>query len=139
MREQFKGINNVVFTGQIDANTVFAILKMSDVLIAPYRNMSNFRDHLPNKFMEYCAAGKPILSSLSGLGKQILAENSAGDTYESKDDLSNILVEYLANPSLLKVKASNAQRLYLEKFHPDLIMKDLEGKIGSILLDLKKC
>ncbi|PCJ50956.1 MAG: hypothetical protein COA74_00345 [Gammaproteobacteria bacterium] len=133
LKNKFASLPNVLFTGQIDANIVFSLLTKSDLLLAPYKNISNFRNHLPNKFMEYCAAGKPIISSLKGLGKHILANHEAGDTYSSVSQLECILFGYLCKPSILNEKSINAKDLYLKRFHPEIILSDLEVRIEKIV------
>lgn len=132
LKEKFSSVRNVCFAGQVDSSTVYAILQKSDLLLAPYRDLTNFRNHLPNKFMEYCSAGKPIISSLRGIGGEILCEYDAGSTYQSSADLEALFSKYLSDPDFTQLQSRNAKELYLEKFHPDLILKQLEEKVVHI-------
>ena len=64
--ESSKGLINIKFTGWIDRNKISAIESRSNVAIAPYKKMNNFKDNIPNKIIDYISFGLPILSPLKG-------------------------------------------------------------------------
>jgi glycosyltransferase involved in cell wall biosynthesis len=100
-------------------------------LLAPYKDLDNFRNHLPNKFMEYSSSGKPMLSSLRGTASDFLEEHQCGITYADGDELFSAIDKYSSNNDMCEQHASNARKMYLERFHPDVIMSGLEKWLRS--------
>lgn len=133
LKAEFSETQEVYFAGRIDSSTVFELLKQSDVLLACYQDFDNFRNHLTNKFMEYLAAGRPMVSSMQGLAKTILADNQAGKTYATGEELWQALSYYIEDRSRLEQESDNAKKLYESHFNPDSIMMAFEEKVDEII------
>lgn len=67
----------VTFTGAVPYENVPAIMGASDVLVAPYPDLSQFY-FSPLKIYEYMAAGKPIVASRIGQIAGLLKDNETG-------------------------------------------------------------
>ncbi len=80
------GLDNVVFTGWIDAQQIAAMMDIAGVGLAAYRPRAP--QGLPNKIFEYMAAGIPILSSLAGECEDFLARHECGLSYQAGDSAS---------------------------------------------------
>ncbi|MDA1014176.1 MAG: glycosyltransferase family 4 protein [Planctomycetota bacterium] len=109
---------NVLLPGWISADQIWTLLRRSTVGLAPYVNVANFVQNLPNKPIEYLSAGLPIVSSLPGVLARLLSENSCGLTYESQkpEQLVNVIRRLRAEPALREAMSQNAFRLYFKQF-----------------------
>lgn len=77
-----RAVRNISLLGWLKASEVDDLLAVSDVGLAPIRQMAGC---VPNKIFEYSAAGLPILSSLEGETATILSRYRAGLSYEPGD------------------------------------------------------
>lgn len=127
LKSRYSKYPEVAFTGRLHSTTVYALLLRSDCLLACYRDLDNFRDHLPNKFMEYLSAGRPIVSSLTGYASDILNDSKAGCTYRNEVELWGILERYMSDPLLLEEQASAAKRLFDDRFKPELVFSEMDS------------
>ncbi len=82
IRARVKTLGNVTVPGWLNASDANHLLAMSDVGLAPYRQMAGA---VPNKVFDYSAAGLPILSSLEGEMAEKLAKHGAGLSYAPGD------------------------------------------------------
>jgi glycosyltransferase involved in cell wall biosynthesis len=71
---------SVLFPSWVEASKITALMEIAEVGLAPYA--ANTRMSLPNKPFEYFAGGLPVVSSIQGELKQILADNDCGRTYD---------------------------------------------------------
>jgi len=73
-----RGLNNAVtFTGAVPYESIPAVMGASDVLVAPYPDLSQFY-FSPLKVYEYMAAGKPIVASRIGQIVGLLKDGETG-------------------------------------------------------------
>lgn len=124
-REMAVGLGNIVFSDWIDLPEIAALMERSSVGLAPYCDQQNM--DLPNKPFEYFYYGLPVLSSLQGELRQILAENGCGLTYES-DSVADLLhnVRWLArHKDEREAMAWNAKRLYATKYSAQVVYTEM--------------
>lgn len=138
LKDKFSRFTCVYFTGQLDSRTVFALLQKSTALLAPYRDMANFRNHLPNKFMEYCAAGKPLVSSLTGYASKLLIDNEFGETYRTPNEFADIIRTYMCDDEKRHLHGENSRIMYQTIFNPKSILADMEKQLLSTIEKYKK-
>ncbi|MCC2606142.1 glycosyltransferase [Planctobacterium marinum] len=134
----FKDNPRVIIPGRLDAKVVFSLLQKSDLLLAPYIKTDNFKEHLPNKFMEYSAAGRPLISSLEGFASQVLKHNESGLTYLDDRGLCECFRYYYENKGKLEEHSTNAHKQYTEHFHPEQLLEKVEQHARAIVRDYKK-
>ena len=130
-RSQAQNISNVTFTGWVDRISVLAMLRISDIGIAPY---DNELISLPNKPFEYMAAGLPLLSSLRGELEDLIHNEQIGVQYQAgnKDSLVKQIRWLAAHPEERKAMGLRARKLYEEKFSADVIYPQLVRHLESI-------
>jgi glycosyltransferase involved in cell wall biosynthesis len=95
---------NVIFTGQIPYVEVPNFIDISDVCLSIVRDLPSFHVSSPCKIFEYLAIGKPVLANRE-IPEQLMAisESKGGvATKYDKTDLSNSMINYMENKSLLK-------------------------------------
>lgn len=129
---KFQSFDNVFFAGRVKSSVLFALLAKADLLLACYKDINGFYGHLPNKFMEYCSAGKPILNGLKGYAVELIDNYHFGVNYNNAADLYESFVFYTKKDNLT-AHSNNAKSLYESKFHPDVIFSDLKEKLHHII------
>jgi glycosyltransferase involved in cell wall biosynthesis len=125
LRAQASGLKNVVFTGWFDQASITAMLGLTSVGLAPYRDDASMS--LPNKPFEYMAAGLPILSSLRGELEELLRDHQIGRQYHAGDALS--LVEelrwFVSHPEERAEMGRQSRMLLEDRFSAETVYADL--------------
>lgn len=116
LRTQAEGLGNVIFTGWADQVSLRAMLNLSSVGLAPYRDDASMS--LPNKPFEYMAAGLPLLSSLRGELETLIRTNRIGFQYQAGDTASMVeKLRWLAeNQATWREMGQRAGQLFEERF-----------------------
>jgi glycosyltransferase involved in cell wall biosynthesis len=114
IQTMFENIQSVKFYGRVKPDYLFASLLKCDVLIAPYIDSQNFENHTPNKISEYLAAGKFILTSLTGVAGKMLEDNEVGAIYRNANELAEQIERLSAKDILVSDKAKNLFRDFFE-------------------------
>ncbi|MFH2067785.1 MAG: glycosyltransferase family 4 protein [Pseudomonadota bacterium] len=132
-KREAAGIESVVFPGWVDAPKIAALMGMADVGLAPYA--ANTRMSLPNKPFEYFSGGLPVVSSIQGELKQILAEHCCGITYDpdSVSGLCDCLRKLNNDKKLYESMSRNASRLYRERYSMKHISKAYHEHLVNVV------
>jgi glycosyltransferase involved in cell wall biosynthesis len=127
------GVKGVFFPGWMDAPKIAALMEISHVGLAPYAEDTCMS--LPNKPFEYFAGGLPVVSSIQGELKQILADNDCGRTYnaDSVEELCHLLRSLYADEALRSDMGKRARNLYEREFSLERIAKKLEGHLVNVV------
>ena len=135
-----KGLINIKFTGWIDRNKISAIASRSNVAIAPYKNMNNFKDNIPNKIIDYISFGLPILSPLKGEVASLIKKKEIGMSYKdgSSVSLKKKIYELLNDKKRLNFYSSNAKKLYKSNYSYDLVYGNAVNLIEKIYKNNEK-
>jgi glycosyltransferase involved in cell wall biosynthesis len=125
---------DILFPGWVNRADIWALMSLSSVGLAPYRNKPNFTMNLPNKPVEYLSAGLPLVSSLSGVLAKLISECHCGITYEEgkPDSLAEALVRLYDGRDELRVMAKNAKALYERSFIADRVYGEMMGYLQNI-------
>jgi glycosyltransferase involved in cell wall biosynthesis len=139
--DKYHTIENLIFTGKLPQEEVYALLKRNDVCILPYDKNdkhSRYPDFFSSrKTKEYIAAGKPIIVA-DVIGKESwLVENKTCLLYESRDpkDLADKIDILLNNEKLYKTLSGNNKKLAEEYTWENVIKRSglieiISGKRG---------
>lgn len=130
-------VNSVIFPGWVDAPKIAALMKLSDVGLAPYS--TNTRMSLPNKVFEYFAGGIPVVSSIQGEITHFLKEYHCGITYDpnSVESLCNAIRQLHASEDLRKSMGRNGRKLLEERFTTEYIFKEFNEHIITVVEDFE--
>jgi glycosyltransferase involved in cell wall biosynthesis len=133
LREFAQGLSSVVFTGWFDQTSIRAMLSLSSVGLAPYRDDASMS--LPNKPFEYMSAGLPLLSSLRGELEDLIRGAQIGLQYEAGDAAS--LVERIrwlaANPKAREAMGQRARRLFESTYSAEVIYPKLVRHLEQVV------
>lgn len=136
-RRNARDCPDIVFPGWVNRADIWALMSLSSVGLAPYRNKPNFTMNLPNKPVEYLSAGLPLVSSLSGVLAKLISEGHCGITYEEgkPDSLVEALVRLYDGRDELRVMAKNARALYERSFLAERVYGEMMGHLQRISED----
>lgn len=114
LRARASGCADVVFPGWVDRKQIWTLMNLADVGMAPYLGGMGFEQSVPNKVVEYLAAGLPIISSLGGAVKELLGTHLCGMTYRCGDTgtLIRILKQLREDRDQCAVMSNQAKRLF---------------------------
>lgn len=123
LREAATRLPNATLPGWVTAPQLHALLAMSDIGLAPYRDEVDFRVTIPNKAPEYWSAGLPIATALpSGDLVNLLHDNDCGFSYAgSAGQLAGGLRRLRDDRATLSRMKAAARRLYDERFRADVV------------------
>ncbi len=127
-------IPNVIFSGWVDGPAIKVLMNRSVAGLAPYRNSDNFKDNLPNKYIEYMSASLPVISSLSGFSKTLLKEHECGVFFD-EDDPASLLKTYsklLMDRDQSQAMGAAGRQLYLRDFSAEKLYSRLADYLENV-------
>lgn len=134
LQRKFRQLGNMLFPGRVNGRQLSALLASAQVGLAPYVVESHFESHLPNKIVEYCAHGVPVLSSLRGVTQDLLRTEGIGLTYGlSPGDLSRKLGELMDDTTTLRQMGSNALSLFKRSYKASTVNEAFEDHLSRVV------
>ncbi len=134
--EQFKamaaGLDNVVFPGWVGRAEIWTLMRIASAGLAPYRSSMNYIGNVPNKPIEYLSAGLPILSSLDGTLRALLARHGCGITYDGAEDLAASLAGLIDDRGRREAMSAAASVLYRNEFVAEVVYGEMAEHLESI-------
>ncbi|HHQ2480330.1 TPA: glycosyltransferase family 4 protein [Bacillus cereus] len=134
-KQKAKDCQNIIFPGWINASNIRALMNISKIGLAPYKNTVNFKLNLPNKPIEYMSAGLPILSSIDGYLKTILQDNNLGMTYEegNPESLVNHISYLYKKNDVLEEMSKNTKKIFESHYSSEKIYKEYVTYIEELI------
>ena len=132
LRDAAQGLENVVFTGRINAVELAAMARLAHVGLMAYTKGAP--QGLPNKLFEYLCAGLPILSSLEGETNALLAEHGCGLSYPPGDAhcLTQFALSLLKNPQHRQEMGNNGRHAFEERYSADKVYRHLAEYLETL-------
>lgn len=130
-RARASGLSNVILAGWLDKSQMEAALAASDIGLAAYSISAP--QGIPNKVIEYLAAGLPVVSSLTGESREMLEVARCGITYDASasGSLRDALIR-LKDPTTRALYAANSRRLFAERFRAEVVYERFAAHLESI-------
>lgn len=119
----------VVLLGRFPLEDMPSFYAAADALLVTLKESKAFSMTIPGKVQTYMAAGKPILTMLSGEGSRVVEEAKCGLTARSGDYLSlaeNILALSCYSKDQLSRLGENAKTYAQNEFDRDALISQLE-------------
>ena len=117
--------DNVLLPGHVSFAAVRALASISQLGLAPYRPIDNFRHGIPNKAVEYLALGLGVLWGVpDGELAELLVSTASGLVFDSSSPISLVeaLVRAATQPAKLAEMRTNARKLYAAQFAENDVM-----------------
>jgi len=81
LKNEYK-LTNVLFLGEMPKKDVIKFISIAHCGLLVFRNNHILETNSPNKFFDYLAAGKPIISNVGGWTKEIIENYNIGKVVE---------------------------------------------------------
>lgn len=84
----FRKCSNVKIFGWINQAQLKVLSLRSKCSLVPYKDISNYRDNIPNKINDSIQLGIPFICPIQGVISDLIDENGVGFKYQPEDALS---------------------------------------------------
>lgn len=131
IRNRARGLPNVILPGWVDAAKIWTLMQRGSVGLTPYRQSTNMENNIPNKPIEYLAGGLPLVSSLTGVVRHLIAQEDCGMQYREGDaaHLASVLRGLEADRDGVRRMSANARRVFENRFKAEHVY----GKLATYL------
>lgn len=129
-RKVAEGIDNVVFSDPVPEKAKIAELAAAvDVCMTIYRNVPVLRTCSPNKMFDALAAGKPVLTNMSGWLGDMAEKDRTGVFVRPDDpvDFADKVVWLRDHPNEVAEFGRNGRKVAEQRFSRDVLAKQLEA------------
>ena len=132
LRLYCRGLSNVIFPGWIDGASYEYLAGNSVAMIAPYINIDNFIDNIPNKVVDSIRLGLPVISPLRGELKELIEKHNIGFSCsgDTKSWIASIKKLGDSDETRKQLK-TNCTRLFNNQFSYQKVYEDFADKIIS--------
>jgi len=134
IKKKCKELSNCIFAGWINKVQIKTILELSDVGLAPYINIKNFTENLPNKPAEYLSENLLIATSLK-YGKLYNLVNSKECGFSYGNDpikLASFLENLTKDEKKLKRFKKNANQIFINEFNGIKIYQSMIDYLNNL-------
>lgn len=125
------GLDNVIFTGWIDADQINWLRRHAAIGLQPYARGA--RMGLANKLFEYLSAGIPVVSSLPGENEKLITQYHCGLTFaagDAGDCLARLRVLLDDSPHRCTM-GENGRRLFNSQFDGAAVFDGLAAHLEN--------
>ncbi len=130
--KMMSGLPNVIMPGWIDQPKINILYSLSTAALAPYVNISNFMDNIPNKVIDCFSFSLPLITSLDGEVKALINTYNVGIHYSNNEELFNAARVLISDCCFRDELSKNSHNLYLNKFDFDIVYDRLTENIKKI-------
>lgn len=118
LRAMMSNLPNVLFPGWIDRPKIEALAERCQGALAPYLNIENFTQNVPNKIIDALSLGLPILTPLQGEVAKLISDHDVGMRYgtDTGKTLYDCILAITRSPTLQKAMSEKASSLYARQF-----------------------
>jgi glycosyltransferase involved in cell wall biosynthesis len=135
LKKLFLNSQNLILTGRLNSIQSLVLQERSDLMIAPYMDLSDFEMSIPNKLYDYMRNGKPILTSLGGSVENLVLSEKIGLRYfnSNPETLVDAIKVLLKNPEMLNEMKGRAANLYRQRFSYDIVYPTFVSNLEKIV------
>ncbi len=123
-------LQNIIMPGWISAAQSHVLATRTSFMLAPVKDLEDFRLSVPNKFYDAMAHGLPILTSIGGFAKDLVIDNKIGLTYSTSETLCE-LIENIEIKSLTEM-STNSLNLYKSRFSNEYVYEKLINHLSGL-------
>lgn len=123
----------LVMAGLRNQLDMYTLASISQAGLIPYRNTPDFQDSLPTKLSEYLASSLIVLTSLSGLAREVLEGAGCGFFYKDSKCLASILAKLVRDKDETDKMKIKALELYQKEFDANVIYRRFVGQMLDLV------
>lgn len=126
-------VSNIAFVGWLPAGELACLLSRSTIGLAAYARGAP--QGIPNKVIEYLAAGLPVLCSLEGESRQLLESLQCGTYYPADDSqlLAKGIEQIICDEALRKSMSEAAREVFSSRFSAASVYDELADQLERII------
>ena len=134
-RKQAAGMANVLFPGFVDVPEIKALMELSAIGLAPYRDIENFQLNVPNKVFEYAAGSLPVLSGVDGEVGRLLRAQDIGHVYRAGDavSLTELILRLASDRPGLQTQGARARALFSREYDAKVVSARIEAYLQELV------
>jgi len=134
MKERL-GLANVMMVPERPRSDMPAFLSAADVALVPLRRLELFEGALPSKMFDAWACGCPVILSIDGEARRVLAQADAGLFVEPEDagQMAQAIVRLKSDPALLRRYGANGRRFVEENYSRQRLAAQLEQLLLAVV------
>lgn len=120
---KYQKLQNIKFIASTNKKGIKSILNISDAIYVSFRNIEILHTGSPNKLFDGLAAGKMIISNLSGWTKKLIEKEQVGICYHSEKPQGFVkkIILYINNKFKLSEVKSNSRKLAEKEYSLDML------------------
>ncbi|MFY9115102.1 MAG: glycosyltransferase family 4 protein [Dethiobacteria bacterium] len=133
-------LEKVHFLGHLSKYEVAALYRCAGCVLVLFRNLPVLSTNSPNKFFDALAAGRPVITNMTGWVADLLQNNHAGTAVapDSAHDLARAVEDLGRRPERAVMMGGNARLLAEEKFDREILFEQFEEVLTSALNTSKR-
>ncbi|MCX5654358.1 MAG: glycosyltransferase family 4 protein, partial [Planctomycetota bacterium] len=122
------GLDNVLWLNPLPKKALAGVLKACDLGLMTLENLSIFDTACPNKFMDYLAAGLPVLVNFDGEAGWLCRDEGCGLVVPPEDApaMSRAIRELAGDPARRREMGHRAQALAARRFDRRRLVEQIE-------------
>ena len=134
LRNRIKDLPNVIMPGWISQTQSRALANRSTFMLAPVKDLDDFSMSIPNKFYDAMAHGLPIISSITGVAKDLIEKEGIGICYSDSDidEFEASLNKLSFSDDTFFKMSNNARSLFNKEFSFELTYNRLIEHLLSL-------
>lgn len=121
-----RGLDNVVFTGQVGKSEIPRYLSICDLVLVHLKKVPLFTTVLPSKIFEAAGMARPIVCGVAGHAARLVRESGAGVEVEpgSPRELAEALIRLADDPAARRRLGENGLKNLAARFDRDRLADD---------------
>jgi glycosyltransferase involved in cell wall biosynthesis len=123
-------IQNIIMLGWINSVQAHVLSKRSSFMLAPLKDLADFKMSVPNKFYDAMAHGLPIVTSITGFAKNLVIQENIGITYSDSESLCKVINKIESD--LLDEMSTNSLNLYKKNFSFQIVYSKLINHLKNL-------
>lgn len=134
------GLNDVIeFVGSVPMKETGDLYRRADCCVFTLDGSNRIGDTLPGKVQTYMAAGKPIIASCNGAGRNVVNESGAGIAVEYGDyeAMADAMASFIDEPEKYKDCGDRARKYFRDNFLEEIHLKQLERELEELIVHYK--
>jgi glycosyltransferase involved in cell wall biosynthesis len=134
LRTRITDLPNVIMPGWISQTQARALANRSTFMLAPVKDLDDFRMSIPNKFYDAMAHGLPIISSITGVAKELIEKEGIGICYSDSNinEFEESLNKLSFSDDTFFKMSNNAHSLFNKEFSFQLTYDRLIEHLKSL-------
>ena len=125
----------IEFVGSVPMKETGDLYRKADCCVFTLDGSNRIGDTLPGKVQTYMAAGKPIIASCNGAGRDVVNESGAGIAveYGNHEAMADAMASFIDAPEKFRDCGDKARKYFRENFLEEIHLDQLEKELKNLI------